>query len=115
MLIDTLEGTVGPDVWFHLDLTGDVLHLALIGTGEIPSRNVETSEGWREIRTQEGDELVGVILDGWGKRHGGLAPDNVLKQGERLEALIDAEAARFAEKLTRERANRPPAHETPAG
>ncbi len=99
MVLNTLEGTVGTDVWFHYDLANDVLYLSLSGERETPSYSEETTGAGMEVRRIDDDELIGMTIVGWGKRRGLPMPCDISQIAKALNNEIEDEAKRFTDTL----------------
>jgi hypothetical protein len=63
--IDTLQGTLDDAVWFHLDLSNDVLYFRLQETRQEPVFGEETPEGITLLRTEEGHVAGMTIVHYW--------------------------------------------------
>lgn len=74
---EAIEGIAGK-VWFHYDLTGDVLYLRLLSERETPACGEEDESGLVVLRAQDSDRVVGMTIVNWWKRFGpGALPDSV--------------------------------------
>src|SRR5690349_10670666 len=67
--IDTLQGTLGDSVWFHLDLTSDVLYLRNQDMRNDSVFGEENSDGCTVLHTDSGDFAGMTIVNYW-KRFG---------------------------------------------
>jgi hypothetical protein len=67
--IDTLQGTLDESVWFHLDLTNDVLYLRNEATRGSQVFGEETPDGFTVLRTDNGS-LAGMTIVNYWRRFG---------------------------------------------
>lgn len=67
--IDTLQGTLDDSVWFHLDLSNDVLYFRLQRTRHDPVFGEEAPEGFTLLRT-DGGLAAGMTIVHYWKRFG---------------------------------------------
>ncbi len=65
--IDTLQGTLDESLWFHLDLSNDVLYLRDQGTRNQAVFGEETPEGFTVLRTNKGEFAGMTIVNYWGR------------------------------------------------
>ena len=65
--VDTLQGTAGGSIWFHLDLSNDVLYLRNQATRTDPAYGEETDEGFTILRTDNGDFAGMTIVNYWSR------------------------------------------------
>ena len=63
--IDTLQGTLGDSIWFHLDLSTDVLYVRSQATRNEPAFGEETPEGFTLLRTDSGDFAGITVVNYW--------------------------------------------------
>src|SRR5436190_19230963 len=90
---ETIEGLVGGKVWFHYDVTGDVLYLRASAHRNSPAVGEETDDGLLSLRHEVTDEPVGLTVVNWWKRFGrGQFPDSI----KELESRIEPWARRVA-------------------
>ena len=83
VITDTLEGTIDSTLWYHYDVTSDVLYLRLVSERQTQTVGEETDEGFILLRREQDDQPVGLTVVNWWKRFGqGPLPDS-LKQLER--------------------------------
>jgi hypothetical protein len=76
-IAEAIEGTAGA-VWFHYDLTGDVLYLRLLSERETAAYGEEDDQGFVVLRSQDSEQVVGMTVVNWWKRFGqGGLPDSV--------------------------------------
>ncbi len=93
VVTDTLEGTVDQVLWYHYDITNDVLYLRLAAHRETPTMSEETSEGFLLLRGEDNGEPVGLTVVNWWKRFGsGNLPDSI----KELEGYIEPWAREVA-------------------
>ena len=91
--VDAIEGTAGDILWYHYDLSSDVLYLRLAKHRDTPTVAEETDEGFLLLRTQDTGEDVGLTVVNWWKRFGeGEIPDSI----RALELAIEPWTKRFA-------------------
>ncbi|MEX2387920.1 MAG: DUF2283 domain-containing protein [Phycisphaeraceae bacterium] len=75
---DALEGVVDDRVWFHYDLTADVLYLRLASERDTPALGEETEEGFILLRAESDERIVGMTVVNWWSRFGtGDRPDSL--------------------------------------
>src|SRR5690349_5473812 len=67
--IDTLQGVLDGHIWFHLDMTNDVLYLRSKTTRNIPVFGEETPEGFTVLRTDKG-QFAGMTIVNYWRRFG---------------------------------------------
>jgi len=65
IVIDTLQGTLGESIWYHLDLSNDVLYLRQESSRNEPVFGEETSEGFTLLRTDNGDFAGMTVVNYW--------------------------------------------------
>ena len=76
--IDTLEGTIDGILWYHYDVTSDVLYLRLTSHRDREAVGEETDSGFILLRDAETDEPVGLTVVNWWERFGGgPLPDSI--------------------------------------
>jgi uncharacterized protein YuzE len=93
VITDTIEGVVDDRLWFHYDLTGDVLYIMLVSHRASPTVGEETADGDVVLRDAETDRAVGMTIVNWWKRFGqGALPDSIAE----LQRLIEPWARRLA-------------------
>lgn len=93
VVTDTIEGVVDGMLWFHYDLTDDVLYVRLAARRDAVTVGEETPEGYILLRDAETDEPVGMTVVYWWKRFGtGHFPDSLSV----IQHLIEPWARRFA-------------------
>jgi hypothetical protein len=84
-IAESIEGTAGP-VWFHYDLSGDVLYLRLISARDVAASGEEDDSGLVVLRDQQTDRVVGMTIVNWWKRFGaGQVPDSVRDLAARID------------------------------
>ena len=90
---DTLEGTVDGVLWYHYDISNDVLYLRLASQREADTYAEESPDGFLLLKRQDNDESVGMTVVNWWKRFGtGSLPDSLRK----LERFIEPWAKKLA-------------------
>jgi hypothetical protein len=67
--IDTLQGILGDSIWFHFDLSNDVLYLRDKATRKDPAFGEENSEGFTVLHTNNG-EFAGMTIVNYWRRFG---------------------------------------------
>ncbi len=94
VVTDTLEGTIDQALWYHYDLTNDVLYLRLASEHQTPSVSEETPEGFLLVRREADGEPVGLTVVNWWKRFGqGELPDSIKQLEHRIEPWAKKVAA----------------------
>src|ERR1041385_1089768 len=63
--IDTLQGVLDDRVWFHLDLTNDVLYLRSQTTRNARVFGEDTPEGFTVPRTNNGEFTGMTVVNYW--------------------------------------------------
>lgn len=90
---DAIEGTVDDVLWYHYDLTGDVLYLRLAAHRDATTYAEETDDGLLLLRRDDTDEAAGLTVVNWWKRFGtGPIPDSLCD----LERAIEPWARKLA-------------------
>ncbi len=93
VVTDTLEGTVNQVLWYHYDLTNDVLYLRLTSERQTPTVAEETADGFLLVRRENDGVPVGLTVVNWWKRFGqGNLPDSIRE----LERFIEPWARKVA-------------------
>lgn len=93
VVTDTLEGTIDNVLWFHYDMTGDVLYLRLVGERDTATVAEETPDGFLVLRREDDNRAVGLTVVNWWKRFGkGALPDSIRE----LQELIEPWAKKIA-------------------
>ena len=67
--VDAIEGIVDNALWYHFDVSNDVLYLQLLATREQETFGEETSDGLILLRTTD-DQVAGMTIISWWKRFG---------------------------------------------
>jgi hypothetical protein len=89
--VDTIKAVVDGVLWFHYDLTNDVLYVRLASHRESACVGEETPDGLVLLRDERAEQPVGMTVVNWWKRFGvGEPPDS---QAE-LRRLIEPWARR---------------------
>jgi hypothetical protein len=65
--IDTLRGVLGGSVWFHLDLTNDVLYLRNVTTRAERVFGEGTPSGFTLLRTDSGEIAGMTVINFWSR------------------------------------------------
>lgn len=86
---DAIEGTIGSGpraLWFHYDITSDVLYLRLAADRTAETLAEETDQGFLLLRRAADDMPVGLTVINWWKRFGtGTVPDSLKELGRSIE------------------------------
>lgn len=91
VITDTIEGLVDDTLWFHYDITNDVLYVRMASHRGSPSVGEETPDGFILLRSTENGEPFGLTVVNWWKRFGqGPLPDSIAQ----LQRLIEPWARR---------------------
>jgi hypothetical protein len=76
--VDTIEGIIDQFLWFHYDLTADVLYLRLKSARESEAVGEEMPDGTILLTDAETDRPIGLTVVNWWKRFGrGAVPDSL--------------------------------------
>lgn len=67
--IDAVEGVVENNLWYHFDVSNDILYLQLLPKRDQEMFGEETSEGLILLRTAD-DQIAGMTIISWWKRFG---------------------------------------------
>ncbi|HLK56274.1 MAG TPA: hypothetical protein VKU00_06905 [Chthonomonadaceae bacterium] len=67
--IDTIEGVVDDTLFFHFDLSNDVLYIRRNSTRNQTVYGEETTEGFTLLRTED-DEVAGLTIVNYWQRFG---------------------------------------------
>ncbi len=90
---DTIEGIVDGRLWFHLDISNDVLYLRLADARSTPTYADEQPDGALLLRVLDTDQPVGLTIVNWWKKYGsGMIPDSIRD----LEKTIEPFARKIA-------------------
>ena len=94
---DAVEGTIGEgaaSLWFHYDVTSDVLYLRLAAERDTETLAEESDEGFVVLRRSSDDKPVGLTVVSWWKRFGsGARPDSFSQLERAIEPWADRVAA----------------------
>ena len=75
--LDTIEGTLPGNLWFHYDVGNDVLYIRLESKRRAPSDGEETDDGVVLLRDRRSGKTIGLTVVNWWKRFGkGSLPDS---------------------------------------
>ena len=86
--IDTLEGVIDGNLWYHYDVSADVLYLCRQSERETETVGEETDDGFILHRPEGSDRVVGITVVSWWKRFGtGVFPDSIAEIHRRIEPL----------------------------
>ncbi len=84
--IDTLVGFIDGTLWFHYDVSGDVLYLRLASQRETETLGEETDDGFIMHRDSRTGDPVGMTIVSWWKRFGqGALPDSLTELQHQIE------------------------------
>lgn len=84
VVTDTLEGVIDQKLWYHYDLTGDVLYLRLAEDRDSPTTAEEGEDGFLRLYREEDNKIIGLTIVNWWKtQHCGEMPDSI-REFERL-------------------------------
>ncbi|MFH0980812.1 MAG: hypothetical protein V2A79_04665 [Planctomycetota bacterium] len=93
VVTDTLEGTINDVLWYHYDITNDVLYLRQATERETSTFAEETPEGFLRVSRESDGRPVGLTVVNWWKRFGqGALPDSI----RQLERCIEPWAQKVA-------------------
>lgn len=94
VITDTIEGTIDEVLWYHYDITNDVLYLRMAAERQAETVSEETPEGLMLLRRADDDTPVGLTIVNWWKRFGpGELPDSIRQIERHIEAWKDRVAA----------------------
>jgi hypothetical protein len=83
---DVPEGTIDEALWYHYDLTNDVLHLRLATERKSQTISEETSDGFLLLRRADNNKPAGLTVVDWWKRFGrGSRPDSIAHLDQRIQ------------------------------
>jgi hypothetical protein len=92
--LDTLEGIVNGNLWYHYDVNADVLYLRLDSERDTSALGEETDDGFILLRAEKTDRPIGLTIVNWWKRFGqGSFPDSITEIQQRIEPLAHKLAA----------------------
>jgi len=84
--VETLEGVLNQTLWFHYDVTNDVLYLRLMSKRMADTYGEETSDGFILLREVDTDAPAGITIVNWWKRFGhGNLPDSLTEIQRQIE------------------------------
>jgi hypothetical protein len=85
VITDAIEGVIEDAVWFHYDLTADVLYLRLPDDRQTAALGEEQDDGTILLRAENDDRPVGLTVINWWQRFGdGTLPDSLQTLAERI-------------------------------
>ncbi len=70
VITDTIEGIVDQTLWFHYDITNDVLYIHSLDRKDEQTYGEETPEGFILLRTLGDDAVAGIKVVDWWRRFG---------------------------------------------
>jgi hypothetical protein len=86
--LDTIEGTLPPEMWFHYDVGNDVLYLRLQSKRRSITFGEETDDGLIFLRDTKNKAPVGITVVNWWKRFGkGSLPDSIREIQRKIKPL----------------------------
>ncbi len=92
--IQTLEGLIDGRIWYHYDVSSDVLYLRLLDGRERRAVGEETDEGFILLRDEVTDHPIRLTIVNWWKRFGqGELPDSISRIQDRIEPWTQKLAA----------------------
>jgi uncharacterized protein YuzE len=75
--LDTIEGTIPGNLWFHYDVGNDVLYIRLESKRRASAVGEETDDGVVLLRDEKSRKVMGITVVSWWKRFGkGALPDS---------------------------------------
>lgn len=74
--MDTIEGTVGEEVWYHYDLDNDVLYLRIASQRDTEALGEEATDGVILLRA-DNNAAVGMTIVNYWRRFGQGAVQDV--------------------------------------
>lgn len=91
---NTIEGTIDSTLWFHYDLTADVLYLRKTDSRGVATYADEQPDGTLLLRRQDNDAVAGLtVLDWWNTHGSGTLPDSLSGIERSIEPIIQKLAA----------------------
>ena len=76
-ILDTIEGTIPGNLWFHYDVGNDVLYIRLESKRRASTDGEETDDGVVLLRDRRSGKTIGLTVVNWWKRFGkGSLPDS---------------------------------------
>ncbi len=86
--LDTIEGTIPCDLWFHYDVGNDVLYIRLESERRASTVGEETDDGLVLLREKKSGKAVGITVVNWWKRFGkGSLPDSINEIQKKIKHL----------------------------
>jgi hypothetical protein len=93
VITDTIEGMIDGNIWFHYDISDDVLYLRLADRHDAAGIGEETPDGFIVLRDEETDGVIGLTVVHWWRRFGrGRLPDSLAT----LQAAIEPWAGKVS-------------------
>ena len=84
--LDTIEGTIPGDVWFHYDVGNDVLYMRLESKRRASTVGEETDDGVILLRDAKNRKPVGITVVNWWQRFGkGSLPDSFIEIQKKIK------------------------------
>jgi len=91
---DTIEGTIDNTLWFHYDLTADILYLRRTDSRDAATYADEQPDGTLLLKRQDNDAIAGLTVIDWWKTYGsGTLPDSLKGIERSIEPIIQKLAA----------------------
>ena len=86
--LDTIEGNIPGDLWFHYDVGNDVLYIRLESKHRALTVGEETEDGLVFLREKKTGKTVGITVVNWWKRFGkGSLPDSFSEIQKKIKQL----------------------------
>jgi uncharacterized protein YuzE len=86
--LDTIEGSILGDLWFHYDVGNDVLYIRLESKRRASTVGEETDDGLVLLREKKSGKTVGITVVNWWKRFGkGSLPDSLSEIQKKIKQL----------------------------
>ncbi len=84
--VDAIEGTSDNALWYHYDVSNDVLYLRFASERDTPTIAEEDNGGMIVLRRESDDAVIGLTVVNWWKNFGrGKLPDSL----QELERAIE--------------------------
>jgi len=86
--VDTIEGTIPGELWFHYDVGNDVLYIRLESKRKAATFGEETDDGLILLRDKKSRKPVGITVVNWWNRFGkGTLPDSISEIQKKIKQL----------------------------
>ena len=84
--VDAIEGTSDNALWYHYDVSNDVLYLRFASERDTPTYAEEDDGGLIVLRRETDDAVIGLTVVNWWKNFGrGKLPDSLLELERAIE------------------------------